>query len=315
MPKLKAGDVLSYSSGSHNRGPHGFRTLRRGGNLRTFLEGRWPQLFEGFGDRLPMVINAYPAALGTFEFGVYVDTYLSLSTGSRALALAQHEDMPVMLLGQPLYIADLLYRHLRSNNAKLPNALLIGTGGYVMPLSLERALREATASQVVHFNLFHGYGVAEVDAACLLAVKRDADGDLIYEQRDDSIGVDFGENEELLLSLKRSDGGYLIERFPTGDSGRAVDGGTLVWNHNRLHPNVYKILESWQPEDWRRRTGYLYYGRELRFQLRKGEKPAASIECEFHDFEKRYGHYWLFKPDWSRIKDGGRRTPLRRTIM
>ncbi len=315
MVELKAGDVLSYSSGSHNRGPYGFRTLRKGGNLRAFLEGRWPHLFEGFGERLPLVINAYPAALGTFDFGVYVDTYLSLSTGSRALTLAYEEDMPVMLLGQPLYIADLLYRHLRSEGAKLPNAMLIGTGGYVMPLSLERAMREATSPQIKHFNLFHGYGVAEVDAACLLAVKRDQTGNLVYELRDDRVGVDFDEQEQLLLSLKDAGGEYLIEKFPTGDSGRQVDGGTVIWNHERLHPNVYKILESWKPDDWRRRTGYLYYGREVRFQLRKGEKASAAIESEFHEFEKRYGHYWLFKPQWSRIKDAGRSSPLRRTIM
>jgi hypothetical protein len=315
MQELKAGDVLSYSSGSHNRGPYGFRALRKGGNLRAYLEGRWPQLFEGFGGRLPLVINAYPAALGTFEFGVYVDTYLSLSTGSRALHLAHLENMPVMLLGQPLYIADLLYRHMRSEDARLPDTLLIGSGGYVMPCSLEMALRELCAPQVKHLNMFHGYGVAEVDAGCLLAVRRDDEGQLVYERRSEHVGVDFGDHEELLLSLRDNDGQTVIDRFPTGDSGRAASGGYVVWNDERLHPNVYKILESWTPDDWSRRTGYLYYGREVRFQLRKGEKPTAAIECEFHDYEKRYGHYWLFKPQWSRVKDGGRSAPLRRTIM
>jgi hypothetical protein len=58
MSELKPGDILSYSSGSHDRGPYGFRTLHRGGNLRALLENKWPSLFDGFGSRVPLVINA-----------------------------------------------------------------------------------------------------------------------------------------------------------------------------------------------------------------------------------------------------------------
>jgi len=98
---------------------------------------------------------------------------------------------------------------------------------------------------------------------------------------------------------------------------QADDGtpGYVIWNNDRLHPNVLKILESWSPQDWERRTGYLYYGREIRFQLRKGFDPTVGLEAEFHDYEKKYGHYWLFKPVWGRAPDGGREHPLRRTIM
>lgn len=314
MVKLKPGDVLSYSSGSHDRGPHGFRTLHRGGNLRALLESKWPELFDGFGDRLPLVVNAYPAAIGTFDFAVSVDTYLSLSTGSRALHLAHLERMPVMLLGQPLYIADLIHRHLERNPV-MPDTLLIATGGYIMPRSLETALRTACADHVETLRIVHGYGVAEVDAACLLAMARDEFGHLLYLPRNERVEVEFDSEKQLLLSLKDADGHYIQRRFPTGDSGKPSGDAFVIWNHQRLHPNVLKILESWKPEDWRRRTGYLYYGREVRFQLRKGEQARAAIECEFHEYEKRYGHYWLFKPQWNRAKDEGRDSPLRRTIL
>jgi hypothetical protein len=314
MLALKPGDILSYSSGSHDRGPYGFRTLHRGGNLRALLENKWPNLFDGFGDRLPLVINAYPAAIGTFEFGVSVDSYLSLSTGSRALHLAHLEKMPVLLLGQPLYIADLVCRHLQ-RSALMPDTLLIATGGYVMPRALEATLRQVCSTHAERLSIVHGYGVAEVDAACLLAKDRTEHGHLIYVPRNERVEVTFDADGQLLLSLRDAEGGYVQKEFPTGDSGKPHGDGYVIWNHERLHPNVLKILESWKPEDWERRTGYLYYGREVRFQLRKGEEPRAAIECEFHEYEKRYGQYWLFKPQWNRVKDEGRDSPLRRTIL
>lgn len=311
--QLQPGDILSYSSGSHDRGPYGFRRLRKGGNLLALIGQMFPDAVKGFGDRLPMVINAYPATVGTFDFGVTVDTYLSLSTGSRALHYAHLERMPVLLIGQPCYVADLIIRHLKRNPV-MPDTLLLGVGGYVMPRSLENMLRAILHGRVVNLDIVHGYGVAEVDAGCLFARERDQHGELVYRRRNDLVEVEI-EGTDLLLSLRSPDGSYVMHRFPTGDSGRAVPGGYHVFNPNRMHPNVQKILESWSVEDWIRRTGYLYYGREVRFQLRKGEEPTGPIECEYHDYEKKYGHYWLFKPDWSRQKDAGQDRVLRRTIM
>ena len=86
--KLYPGAVLSYSSGSENRDPYGFRIVKPGGNLLGLIRAMFPDLVSGFGDRLPMVINAYPASIGTFDFGVLVDSYLSYTTASRALELA-----------------------------------------------------------------------------------------------------------------------------------------------------------------------------------------------------------------------------------
>lgn len=312
---LKAGDVLSYSSGTHENGPYGYRTLRTGGDVMGLLQQRWPRVLASFGGRLPVVINAYPASLGRFDFGVFVDSYLSLSTGSRAMHLAALENMPVMLLGQPLLVADLMYRHL-ANNPTMPDTLVIGTGGYVMPRSLESALLGLLRERCSNVHIVHGYGVAEVDSSCLLAVDRNPDGHLVYHPRAD-VRVDFDPDQQLLLTLLDANtGAPLVERFPTGDGGKPTDdGGYLVWNHERLHPHVLRLLESWKPRDWERRTGYLYYGKEIRFQLRKHHDPEIALEAEFHEYEKRYGQSWLFKPVWSRAADAGRASPLRRTIL
>lgn len=300
MRKLEPGDVLSYSAGSRQGGPYGFRVLSRsGGTLKDVLDRKWPQLFAGFGDRLPLVINAYPASLGRWDFGVSLDTYLSPSVGGRALELAHLERMPVLLLGQPLFVAELLHHHLSSAEAGLPDTLLIGTGGYVMPRSLERALRELCAAKLDRFELFHGYGVAEVDAACLLAVQRNDAGQLVYEPRSDQVTVELGTESELLLSLRDSGGNWVAERFATGDRGRKVDGGYVIWNDDRLDPNVARFLESWTSADWRRRTGYLAYGANVRIQTRQGVTPDSEEECDFYDFAKTYGQSWLVKPDWS----------------
>ncbi len=318
MHSLRAGDVLSYSSGSNDLDAYGFRTLRKGGNLMALFQSRWPDLVRGFSNKLPMVINAYPACVGTFDFAVTVDTYLSLATGSRALHFAHLEKMPVMLIGQPLFLADLLFRHL-AKTPLLPETLLLASGGYVMPSTLESAVRKLVEPYCKDFNVIHGYGVAEVDAGCLFASERTDDGHLVYEPRSADVEVTL-EGTDLSLSLRSPNGGYTVERFATGDSGRVAKStqgtsGYVIWNDERLHPNVLKIMESWSYDEWARRTGYLYYGREIRFQLRKGYQPEIGLEAEFHDYERKYGHYWLFKPVWGRAADAGRNHPLRRTIM
>ncbi len=309
--QLKPGHLLSYSSGSHDRGPYGFRTLRKGRSFMPVVHQRWPHLLEGIGDRTPIVINCYPASIGTFDFAVLVETFLSHATASRALHLASLEKMPVFLLGQPLFIADLLYKHL-AKNPVLPDTIVIGVGGYVMPQSLENALVELCKAHCERIALLHGYGVAEVDAGCMVAVDRTPKGELVYYPRDD-VRVDI-DGEHLLLSLSDGVGGWLIERFDSEDCGRPEGDGYVIWNHERLHPHVLKILESWSPRDWSRRTGYLYFGRELRFQLRKHVDSESAVEAEHYEYGKRYGQDWLFKPVWSRAKDSGSQV-LRRTIL
>lgn len=308
--QLQPGHRLSYSSGSHDRGPYGFRTLHKGRGFMPVVHERWPHLLAGFEARTPIVINCYPASIGTFDFAVLVETFLSHATASRALHLAALEKMPVFLLGQPLFVADLLYKHIKKNPI-LPDTMLIGVGGYVMPQSLERSLM-ALCQPHCNVGILHGYGVAEVDAGCMVAVDRNAKGELIYFARED-VRVDI-EGERLLLSLSDGAVGWLIERFDSEDCGRPEGGGHVIWNNDRLHPHVLKIMESWSARDWERRTGYLYFGRELRFQLRKHVEPESSVEADYYDYGKRYGQDWLFKPVWSRAKDT-ETTVLRRTIL
>lgn len=311
--QLKAGDVLSYSSGRQDHGPHGFRVVRRGAGIMSVLSRYWPQVLAPLAGRVPLVLNAYPATLGGLDFGVLVDSYLSQGTASRAIQFATLEKMPLMVLGQSCFVADLFTRHIDRYKA-LPDVVLMGTGGHVTPKSLAGYIRSIVEPLTKSFSIVQGYGVAEVDSSCLLAVDRDAEGNLVYYPRDD-VRVTL-EGEKLLLTLLDGQGQPVTERFDGGDFARALPGGGYhIYNHERLHPNVAKILESWTDKDWARRTGYLYFGREVRFQLRKGHEPTMAIECDHYDYMKRYGQSWLFKPEWHRAKDGDSTDPLRRTIL
>ncbi len=314
MVSLKPGDVLSYSSGRQDHGPYGFRVVRKGAGILGVLQARWPGVLEPIRGRTPLVLNAYPATLGNLDFGVFCDCYLSQGTASRAIQLAVAEDMPLMLLGQSCFVADLLFRHL-GNGGTLPKNVIMAVGGYVTPLSLDRAVRALVAPITETFSIIQGYGVAEVDSSCLLAVDRNPEGQLVYYPRADVRPSLDG--EKLLLQVLDANGQPTKPTpFDGGDSARQLaDGGYLIWNDERLHPHVLRILESWSAKDWSRRTGYMYFGREVRFQLRKGYEPELALEYEFHDYAKRYGQSWLFKPEWSRIKDTDRHNTLRRTIL
>ena len=83
---LRPGDVLSYSAGSTQTGPEGFRKLVPGrrGMLDTAAR-RWPDLLDFLGDRPVLFINTYPATVGTFGPGITIDTYLSPRVFSRAM--------------------------------------------------------------------------------------------------------------------------------------------------------------------------------------------------------------------------------------
>ena len=109
MSALRAGDILSYSAGSTQTGPDGFRQINRAGLALTgIVKAHWPERLLAFKDRLPLVINAYPAMVAIPSDGVLIDCYMSVKTASRALQLAARENMPVMLLSQPLFLGQLL---------------------------------------------------------------------------------------------------------------------------------------------------------------------------------------------------------------
>jgi len=297
MAALNAGDVLSYSSGSTQGGPWGFRRLRPQRDLLGACGRRWPVLLEALHGRTPIIINAYPAHLGRFDFGIFVDSYMSPRTVSRSLQLAALEKHPVVLMGQPLFLGEVVWRHVQAGH-DLPESLIWASAGYSLPLSLQAMAEEACASRGCRLFVVQFYGTAEVDAGCLIAMDRNASGELVYHPSGPEVQVDL-ERSEVFLSLRSPDGELLVERFATGDCARPVDDGYVIWNEDRANPVILDELESWSAEDWRRRTGYLRCGMDLCLQLREGVSPACESELDFWEFGGRFGFSWLEKPDWS----------------
>lgn len=303
MVDLSPGDVLSYSAGSTQTGPMGFRKVKPRASMLAAAGGRWPELIEALGDRPVLFINAYPATIGTIAAGITVDTYLSPRVLSRALQLGRVADHPVIVAAQPLFIADGLLRHVAAG-WPLPATLMIWVGGHAMPHSLERMLESLVAPHVDRCLIVQYFGAAEVDAGCLMARERDDDGELIYHARDDvALELDGPEGDEVSLALRDGDGETLGEPFRTGDRGRVSSSGDgwVIWNDRRFHPDVKRALRSWSEADWKRRTGYVRRdGESLWIQLRAGESadPDAAGELEHHEFARRFGFSWLDKPNW-----------------
>lgn len=298
------GDVLSYSAGSTQTGPFGFRKLHpvptgpttSRGKMLDAAGQRWPDLLEDLGEGNLLFVNAYPASVGTFSFGITVDTYLSPRVLTRALQLGRVRDHATILLGQPLFVADALLRHTAAGRP-LPRTLMLWVGGYAMPRSLERMLESLLAPHVEKLLVLQYFGAAEVDAGCLMARERNAEGELVYYPRED-VQPDV-DGDHLLLTLLATDGKPGVDRFRTGDRARPCGDGWVIRNPDRLHPEVEQALESWSDEDWRRRTGYLRReGRTIQIQLREGEAPRDDNEFEFFDFARRFGFSWLDKPYW-----------------
>lgn len=312
MDELAPGDVLSYSAGSTQTGPYGFRKVRPRGNLLSAVAERWPDVLTAIGRRTPMLINGYPAAVGNLAGAINVDTYLSARVMSRALTLAHVQNHPAILVGQPLFVAHALIEHLAAERP-LPDTLLVWVGGYALPQSLERALTMLVRPYVDSFIILQFFGTAEVDAGCFMGRERDTDGALVYHARTDIHPALDG--DELLLSLRDSDGHLVIDRFRTGDRARQVGDGWVIWNHRRLHPDVHRELASWTLDDWMRRTGYVQRVEapaaaqaanqtsagiwlQLRAGQRPGQRPGRADELEHFEFARRFGFAWLEKPRW-----------------
>jgi hypothetical protein len=150
---------------------------------------------------------------------------------------------------------------------------------------------------VRQLSILQGYGVAEVDAGCMVSRERDASGRLVFHPRED-VEPEL-DGDELLLTLRGRDGELVVDRWRTGDSAQRCGDGFTLWNHRRLHPVVSAALESWTSADWRRRTGYVRREGEIVWmQLRQGQTPEHEYELEHWDFGRAYGFAWLDKPYW-----------------
>ncbi len=269
---------------------------------------RWPELLELLGDRPPLVLNGYPAATGDYSFGVQVDSYLSLPVARRALGLAREEGMCAIVLAQPLWLADLVVTVTAPEvDAVLPERMIAATGGYPLPASLERFLEDACRAGGCDLRILQLYGVAELDAACLLGRARDECGRTVFVPRAD-------------IAVSVVDGGlHLARRFEegwsepvgTGDRCLPVGGdlgdGLVLLHGSRVLTEPWAVLESWDAEGWRRHTGYLRRADDgLRAQTRKGvvpgvgapDGPVAWRGEDHHDFARATGASYLVKPDW-----------------
>ena len=308
MHDFCAGDILSYSAGSTQAGPDGFRKVNRAGlNLTAIVRSHWPDRLLPFRARPPLVINAYPALVALPSDGVLVDCYMSVRTASRALQLAAREQMPVIILSQPLFLGQLLTHYL-SLNLALPDALIAVVGGYWLPPSLHAALATSLSQRDVQFACLQGYGVAEVEAGLLWAADLDAQGRARFRLRGPDVHAEL-RNGRLHLALKSPDGTLKAEPFDTGDAAEFAvtdrDGSgpveVLISSSTaRLASDIRAELTSWSAADWRRRTGYLARtATGLVAQLREGiVANNDGAELDYYQYAAAHRVSWLDKPRW-----------------
>lgn len=292
-PTLRAGDIVSFSAGSSAVLPLRYRSIRPAQDKLLSAAAVFPELQESLRGTHPLIINAYPAALGLFPDAATCDTYLRPINFTRALVLAAEQAVPALVMAQPLAALHLVRMHAASGHAT-PPTLELALGGYYCPTGVERELRAVLEARGCRARVYHAYGAAEADVACLLG-RREPDSPLIVyyplaashraQVRDGRLwlcasecpDVDTGDRATI-----RPDLGMVIENAP-----------------DRLAPRVRVHLDAWASSDWRRRTGYLRVSPEgIMAQLRVGETPIRPGELEFHDFARATGMTWMEKPQW-----------------
>lgn len=290
------GDILSYSASSKQSGPEGYRILSSSVSYLPDLIQRWPILGQALGTKIPMIINAYPASLGHFPFGIFVDTYLSVQTGLRALKLAAQEGLPALVMGQPLFLAELIFRGLQQK-IDWPQSLILASGGYTLPQSLQAVLTQRMEALSVMCLFLHCYGLAEVDAACLVGVERNAQGDIIYHPRNQEIHTEVFQ-KKLFIGYEQAEQKMIL--WDTGDFAQFLESGLIIKSAmSRLDPIILNDLEGWSEQDWERRTGYLQWKEKPLYQLREGLMPQSENELSHYSFADKFSFSWLRKPDWN----------------
>lgn len=293
----------SYAAGSRSLDPAGFREIGGdAGNRLHQLQRVFPTLREIL-HLQTLVISAYPATLGLTSCGPSIDTYLHPPTFIRAMRLAHQQARCVLMASQPLLGADLWLQYCQSNYP-LPPRVLWATGGYPLPQSLERFVRELLESRGCRLQILHAYGVAEIGHTLFAAIQRRGDGSPIYQLVADATEATIQSNGRLRLSIAKvgncSARSVQTEDYATLDS----DGYRLTSGPGRFDPDVGQILESWGSEQWQTRTGYLATNANGRyFQQRSLVADCSNMSChsfdvEYFEFWRRFGGSWSTKPRW-----------------
>lgn len=290
---LSTGGILSFSARSTD--PLKFRRVCNAESDRlSSLAASFPQLAQFcVGKHPPIVVNHYPAALGPLTSAVVIDTFMRQVNFSRALHLSNILNRACIVLGQPLALGDFILKHLKEKKP-LPNQMVLGSGGYTCPKSLEAYICGILQEVFVDHIFLHGYGVAEVEYGVFAGQRSAEDGVIRYRHIAKEIKW---KTERNLLYLQKKDE---ADWFCTNDHA-FVEGDSLIIRNgeSRLASVVMKELESWAPAMWRRRTGYLCYNqKKFIFQCREGVSTIGVDECEYFDFCRNTGMSFLNKPDW-----------------
>lgn len=237
-----------------------------------------------------VVVDARPSAARTFGVGLRAIVGPSAAGVSQALSAARADGRPVVLLGQPLFVAEALHRHLAAGEPAPERGLLV-LGGYWLPLSLEAWLR----SRAPGLHVAQTYAVPGGDVPCLLALARTADGKAIWRPANGGVRVEI-RDAELAVGV---DGAAPVR---TGDLAIDAGDGTVRIRPSgrRLDPAWARALEEWTPRDWDRRTGHaVWRGGHVGLILREGVEPEGAREVRFDAWAERSGASWLQEPRWS----------------
>ncbi|MBX9704375.1 MAG: hypothetical protein K2X39_09510 [Silvanigrellaceae bacterium] len=294
---LKRGSLISYSASTTRNDPWGFRVVKNDHSLFKSLIVKYPEIQQQMiTDKPTLLINCYPAPIPHFELGISVETYLSKKIAHRALKLAEEVELPTILAGQPLFLAEIIFSYLEKENS-FPKKILISTGGYEMPDSLEYVLKEKLSPYSSYLRILHGYGTAEVALSCLIATERNKDKHLIYFPRSEEFKINIHDNK-LFLSYVDSTGKYIIENFNTGDEIFSYENGFIIKNEARFSEKARQEFSTWTTNDWERKTGYLSFDEKTIFQLRKHKQPLHKNEMNYFQFMEKTDFEWLNKPHW-----------------
>jgi hypothetical protein len=308
------GKIYSYAAGSSSMDPEGFRVVNNADGSRIGEVCQlFPQLARFFCDRT-MIVVAYPATLGLTSPGVLIDTYVHPPTFIRSLHLAAIEERPVVVVAQPLVGADFILRAIRQR-IPLPNRMLWASGGYFLPESLERFVRDRLRQEGCELEVLHCYGTAEVGHSLFAAVDRLASGRPHYCKAAAHVATMFNEKNNRLTAITAVASQELEDEVRVEQ-----DGFDIIPHPSRLSPSVFQTLESWKALQWSRWTGFVAdVSGELTVQCRQWVSPDEETpepkyrepkyrEIEYHEFFARHGGSSLAKPPWgdqaSTIFDG-----------